>query len=109
MMQENQDLRKRRWYPGRQYTRHLGQHMPDGQTGLLPETLSQAHGYRQDSNRKNASRFRGVQRNGGSKKWKAVCADQYLGLFTNEEDAARAYDTAALARWGRFARPNFPG
>lgn len=45
-------------------------------------------------------------------KWKAVIGingkNQYLGLFTSEEDAARAYDQKARELHGDFAHPNFP-
>lgn len=58
-----------------------------------------------------SSRFKGVtlRRNG---KWYAHMGlsgrKLHLGTFENEEDAARAYDAAALAAWGEFARLNFP-
>ncbi|WP_309711207.1 HNH endonuclease [Armatimonas sp.] len=32
----------------------------------------------------------------------------YLGVFSSEEDAARAYDSKALELWGEHARLNFP-
>lgn len=46
-------------------------------------------------------------------KWHASCRDQYgikrhLGLFSDEMDAARAYDDFARSEHGEFARLNFP-
>lgn len=58
-----------------------------------------------------SSSFKGVGWHKAAKKWQAgIRIDskrKYLGLFTLEEDAARAYDAAALEHFGEYARPNF--
>jgi hypothetical protein len=58
-----------------------------------------------------SSRFKGVTRHRTAEKWQAGITVngrfRYLGLFTSEESAALAYDSAALAAWGDFARLNF--
>jgi hypothetical protein len=55
-----------------------------------------------------ASRFKGVVWSKVGHKWAARIKHTYLGLFTDEVDAARAYDRAARELFGAFARPNFP-
>lgn len=62
--------------------------------------------------RDNASGYKGVSLHKRAGKWQAQLqiAGQYkyLGLFDQAIDAACAYDTAALAAFGEFARLNFP-
>lgn len=60
----------------------------------------------------NTSGFKGVSWRAKKGDWRAyiVCngRQSHLGCFDNAEDAARAYDRAALERFGPFARLNFP-
>jgi hypothetical protein len=59
-----------------------------------------------------SSRFKGVSWDRSRNKWQSkitvngLCKN--LGRHGSEEEAARAYDAAARASWGPFARLNFP-
>ena len=60
-----------------------------------------------------SSKFRGVSWASGPSKWRASLklngSFRHLGYFKTEEEAARAYDSAATNFFGEFAAPNFSG
>lgn len=60
----------------------------------------------------SSSRFKGVTWNKRAGKWQASLkcngVSHYLGVFQQETDAARAYDTWAKTQHGEFAVLNFP-
>lgn len=61
-----------------------------------PKVFGTKHGH---------EKYKGIyRRNNG--KWEARINKQYLGTFGCAEDAARAYNAAALSRFGEFARLN---
>lgn len=58
---------------------------------------------------RNTSGYKGVQRRGNS--WIVFITrnhkPHYLGSFKDPIEAAKAYDKAAVEKWGEFARGNF--
>jgi hypothetical protein len=64
------------------------------------------------SRRGTSSRYKGVSWNKNAKAWVANIARDgrmmYLGYFSSEIEAARAYDYEAVVLHGDFARLNFP-
>lgn len=61
---------------------------------------------------RGASRFKGVDRDRSRRLWRAQIRQNgrtvTLGRFLSEEEAARAYDVAAVETFGEFAHLNFP-
>jgi hypothetical protein len=59
-----------------------------------------------------SSRFKGVSWYRRRNRWEASIKvhgrKRRIGYFDDEVAAARAYDAAAIAEWGEYARPNFP-
>lgn len=88
----------------------------DGLNNRRQENLRFATNHQNHQNRSyypvGSSRFKGVYFHKPAKKWVARISlnnkTTHVGIFEDEEDAARAYDSAARRHYGEFARPNFP-
>lgn len=61
---------------------------------------------RKRSNQKVTSKYKGVYYHKVNNIWIGRIQNDYLGSFRSEEDAALAYNKAALERFGAFARLN---
>lgn len=76
---------------------------------LREVTHSQNHMNQRPTN--GSSKFKGVSWHSRNNKWQTQIqfegSHRHLGYFISEEEAARAYDVAALEYFGEFARPNF--
>jgi AP2-like factor, euAP2 lineage len=74
--------------------------------------LSQRGARARKYKKKTSSRFRGVSWDKRTRKWDArLCVrgkNLFLGLFTDEVEAATVWDEAARGNWGEFAFQNFP-
>ena len=75
---------------------------------IRPATHSENQANRPKPKRGTQSRFKGVRPQRGTKRWEASITVRgkysYLGSFASEEEAALAYNAAALAAWGEYAQ-----
>ncbi len=54
------------------------------------------------------SKYKGVSWQNHISKWRARISTEYIGVFNNQEDAAKAYNKRAKEIYGDFAVLNFP-
>jgi hypothetical protein len=97
---------------GDRYVDHRnGNGLDNRRSNLRKATIAQNNMNRPPQSR-NTSGFKGVfWFPKGNKNWRAMVRHEgrliHLGLFHTREDAAAAYDAAAIDLFGEFARPNF--
>lgn len=104
-----------RAHPGEPMPRELDHIDGDG-LNCRRSNLRAASGAENARNRRlrkdNTSGFKGVSWHRPRAKWVAYIQvagkNRYLGLFSDRETAARAYDVAAREHYGDFAALNFP-
>lgn len=97
---------------GLPFTDHAnGDGLDNRRSNLRAATPSQNSANQRRSSR-NTSGYKGVGWYARTSRWRAYLGtggkQHHLGYFGSPEAAARAYDAAARAQWGEFARVNFP-
>lgn len=81
----------------------------DNEPDIIRDDLNKNPGTLPNGNQSRGSRYRGVSRNGNQ--WQVLIMvskkKRYVGSYSNEIEAARAYDRAALQNHGSKAKTNF--
>lgn len=95
---------------GKKASPETKQRMSDAHTGRIfsEESRQKMSKSGQGIRRNSISGYLGVRWHPRVKKWQAQIAEKYLGYFEVKEDAARAYDAAAVNLYGGSAKLNFP-
>lgn len=86
-----------------------GDGLNNQRSNLRRATIAQNNANKRKQRNGITSRFRGVStRTDRPGVFRAVVRHREIGFFPTEEEAARAYDRAAVEEFGQFARLNFP-
>jgi hypothetical protein len=77
-------------------------------SNLRIATLEQSSANRAKLTRPATSKYKGIYWCKRKRRWRLEVRKKFVGLFKNEEEAARVYDREAVKIWGEFACLNFP-
>lgn len=89
---------------------HINGNMLDNRRENLRLCSRSQNARNQKKHRDNSCGFKGVYKRGNrfGAQLTIQAATFYLGTYSTAEEAARAYDEEAKARFGEFAKVNFP-
>lgn len=89
---------------------HINRDRTDNTRGNLRTVTRHQQNGNLSLNKRNKSGYKGVYKHSSVNKWVAQIRVgdrlQYLGHFDTPEEAAKVYDSAALALWGDYAATN---
>lgn len=94
---------------GRTLVDHINHNGLDNRRANLRLVTKAQNAANSRNRRDSRSGLKGVSWRPHAGKWAAKIKHQHLGYFTSAEEAALAYDAAALTEFGEFACLNFPG
>jgi hypothetical protein len=102
------------WHHGtfpREHTDHINHCRTDNRIENLRAVTNQQNNFNQSKRSKStSSKWRGVSRNTKLQLWRAAIKveghQKFLGYYTEEEDAALAWNFAAVEYYGEFANLN---
>lgn len=91
---------------------HINQCKSDNRWANLRRVLHHQNSWNAPRHRDGSSRYKGVSWNSDCSKWAVNLMSRgkrkYVGIFSSEEEAARAYDETARQEHGEHASLNFP-
>lgn len=89
---------------------HINGNTIDNRKSNLRPATQKENTFNHSRNKNNTSGFKGVSWHKSTNKWRAYISPnnkmKSLGLYSNKEDAARAYNEAAKEYFGEFAKLN---
>jgi HNH endonuclease len=92
------------------FTDHVNGDKLDNRRENLRVCTTAENGRNRGANRKSSSRYKGVSLRRSTGMWRAsICLNgrsRHIGSFPSQEEAARAYNSAAAKHYGEFARQN---
>lgn len=94
----------------KQQVDHINHDALDNTKGNL-RIVSNQQNQMNSTSRTGSSKYKGVSWNKAINKWTAHIKENgikhHIGCFESQEEAAKAYDTEAIRRFGEYADPNF--